>query len=36
MPAQSLRSCEFFGYTPALGGYVFGLRSPVRILITRK
>lgn len=36
MPAQNLRLYEFLGYTLALGGFVFGLRSLVRILITRK
>ncbi|MFL4476436.1 ABC1 kinase family protein [Paeniglutamicibacter sp. MACA_103] len=36
MLAQNLRLYEFLGYTLALGGFVFGLRSLVRILITRK
>lgn len=36
MLTQNLRLYQFFGYTLALGGFVFGLRSLVRVLITRK
>ncbi|MBV1778591.1 AarF/ABC1/UbiB kinase family protein [Paeniglutamicibacter sp. ABSL32-1] len=36
MLAQNLRLYEFLGYTLALGGFVFGLRSLLRILIPRK